>query len=116
MTETRKTRRHRSPLPWATLLCFLVAGPVPAGQPDGSPDQTVLSRIRGAIEADADNRVADLHVWRLGPRDYGAIISIVTHQPRDPEHYKGLLHEVDHLTHLTVEVNRCRDEACAAHG
>lgn len=66
--------------------------------------------IRAAIEADADNRVADLHIWRVGPRHLAAVISVVTHQPRAPEHYKALLREHGDLVHITVEVHRCAGE------
>ncbi len=66
--------------------------------------------IRAAIEADADNRVADLHIWRVGPRHLAAVISVVTHQPRAPEHYKVLLREHGDLVHITVEVHRCAAE------
>ncbi len=75
---------------------------------DSAPDDETLERIERVIESDADNRITDLHVWRLGPRSYGVIISLVTHQPRDPEHYKALLKEFDELHHVTVEVNHCR--------
>jgi cation diffusion facilitator family transporter len=80
---------------------------------DSSPDEATLSAVRKAIESDADNQVADLHVWRLGPRDLGAIISLVTHHPREPEHYKALLGHMPELVHVTVEVNRCREEKCS---
>ncbi len=66
--------------------------------------------IRAAIEADADNRVADLHIWRVGPRHLAAVISVVTHQPRAPEHYKALLREHGDLVHITIEVHRCAGE------
>src|SRR5262249_32141955 len=38
--------------------------------------------IQEAIEIDGDNRVADLHLWRVGPRHIAAIVSVVTHEPR----------------------------------
>ena len=79
---------------------------------DESPDEAVLGQIREAIESDRDNQIADLHLWRLGPKDFGAIISLVTHHPRDPQHYKTLLSHVPHLGHLTVEVNQCSEESC----
>lgn len=69
--------------------------------------------ILEAIESDADNRVADLHLWRVGPRHVAAIISVVSHHPREPAHYKRLLARFDDLAHVTVEVHRCEDEACA---
>ena len=79
---------------------------------DSAPDENTLAQIGQAIESDADNRITDLHVWRLGPRSYGVIISLVTHQPRDPEHYKALLKDFAELRHVTIEVNHCEHEPC----
>ena len=63
--------------------------------------------IRRTIEADADNRVADLHLWQVGTGHLALIVSVVTHRPRPPEHYKALLARVDSLSHITVEVIPC---------
>jgi cation diffusion facilitator family transporter len=79
---------------------------------DSAPNDETLQRIERAIQSDADNRVTDLHVWRLGPKSYGVIISLVTHQPRDPQHYKGLLKDFAQLHHVTIEVNHCQHEPC----
>jgi cation diffusion facilitator family transporter len=70
--------------------------------------------IVNAIESDADTRIADLHVWRVGPRHLAAIISLVAHHPREPDYYKRLVAEQRDLVHLTVEVHRCPDAANAA--
>jgi cation diffusion facilitator family transporter len=70
--------------------------------------------IQRAIEADADNRIADLHLWRVGPEHLAAIISVVTHEPRDPAHYKRLLAGERDLVHVTVEVQACRGDGCLA--
>jgi cation diffusion facilitator family transporter len=63
--------------------------------------------IQAAIEEDADNRITDLHLWRVGPRHLAAIVALVTHRPRPPEHYKHLLQDHDDLVHVTVEVQEC---------
>jgi Co/Zn/Cd efflux system component len=42
--------------------------------------------IQAAVEADRDNRVSDLHIWRVGRRHLAAIVSVVTHEPREPSH------------------------------
>jgi len=68
--------------------------------------------IRAAIEADADNRVADLHVWCVRPGALMAIVSVVTHAPRPPDHYKGLLRDQPDLVHVTVEVHAAPGEPC----
>ena len=41
--------------------------------------------IQAAVEADRDNRISDLHLWRVGRRHLAAIVSVVTREPRDPE-------------------------------
>jgi len=71
-------------------------------------------KIRRAIEADADNRVADLHLWRVGPRQLAALVSVVTHEPREPDHYKRLLAGERDLVHVTVGVQSCRGDGCVA--
>ena len=63
--------------------------------------------IRLRIEADADNRVLDLHLWLVGQGHFALIISLVTHAPKRPEHYKQLLADIPHLSHVTVEVIPC---------
>ena len=72
------------------------------------------ARVRSIIEGDADNQVADLHLWRIGPAGYACIVSLVTHQPRPVEHYRSLLAAVPGLMHVTVEVNHCREAPCRA--
>ena len=41
--------------------------------------------IKDIIENDADNRVADLHVWRIAPDHFAAIISVVSHHSCNPQ-------------------------------
>jgi len=73
----------------------------------------IAERILARIEAESDNRIADLHVWQVGPRHLGVILSVVTHAPQPPEHYKALLEGLPRLAHVTVEVHPCADEDCA---
>ena len=81
---------------------------------DGSGDETVKQNIKARIENDADNRVTDVHVWKVGPAHYSAMVSVVTHFPKHPDHYKQLLAGIETLHHLTVEVNPCESEPCIA--
>ena len=84
----------------------LLDAEVPAGRRDA---------IRAAVEASPANRVADLHVWRVGPRHLAAILAVVTTEPREAAHYKSLLLGFPDLVHVTVEVHACRPEdTCAA--
>jgi cation diffusion facilitator family transporter len=69
-------------------------------------DDDVLSdKIKAAV-ATAGDRLADLHVWRLGPGHCGVLVSVITLQPqRSPMFYHELLRQIQGLSHLTVEVN-----------
>jgi len=79
---------------------------------DMTTDQGVADRIRNAIETDGD-RLADLHLWRLGPGHLGAILSVVTATPRGADFYHARLNEVGRFSHVTVEVRRrAAAEAC----
>ncbi len=80
---------------------------------DYGADEAMAGRITERIEAEGDNRVADLHVWHVGPRHLGVILSVVTHAPQPPDHYKALLEGLPRLAHVTVEVHRCADGDCA---
>ncbi len=79
---------------------------------DGSIDPDIQNRLVQTIESDKDNRISDLHVWKVGPNHYAAMISIVTHFPQPPEYYKQLIKDQDSLAHITVEVNPCENEPC----
>lgn len=80
---------------------------------DASIPDAQKEAIRTAIETDSDNRVADLHIWKIGEKDYAAIISIVTHEPRPADEYRALLGHFTQLSHITVEVNACQDTGCS---
>jgi cation diffusion facilitator family transporter len=62
-------------------------------------------RIVSSIEADGDSRVADLHLWSIGPGVYAAEVSVVAHAPEAPDEYKRRLPRGLGLEHLTVEVH-----------
>jgi cation diffusion facilitator family transporter len=83
---------------------------------DASIDSARQEAIRQAIESDADNRIADIHVWKVGANHHAAIITLVTHDPRPVDHYRALLSEFDWLSHVTIEVNACQDEYCPVPG
>jgi cation diffusion facilitator family transporter len=71
---------------------------------DGEVESARRAAIAAAVEAGGD-RVADLHVWRVGPRHLAAIVSVVTDAPRPPSAYRERLAGFPDLVHVTVEVN-----------
>jgi cation diffusion facilitator family transporter len=70
---------------------------------DTVPDPRLAERIHRALEQD-DDRVTDLHLWRIGPGHLAVIASVVSDQPREPDHYKARLAGWPQLSHITVEV------------
>lgn len=79
---------------------------------DKTFEENKKSIITAKVESDSDNRISDLHLWKVGPNDYAVIISLVTHFPKPVEHYKELLKDVHNLSHITVEINQCMSEPC----
>ncbi len=76
----------------------------------------LAAKIRSTIEADADNLVADLHVWQVSPHHLSVILTVVTHFPKAPDHYKTLLQDFLGEAHVTVEVQKCESEPCLVKG
>jgi cation diffusion facilitator family transporter len=70
---------------------------------DMTPDQQMADSLRQTIEADGD-RLADLHLWRLGPGHLGAIVSVSTREARRQDYYRARLAKFRSLSHLTIEV------------
>jgi cation diffusion facilitator family transporter len=73
---------------------------------DTVPDAQVIQSIRQRMEVDGD-RLADLHVWQLGPGHAAVVASIVSDTPQPPAVYKQRLDGLAGLSHVTVEVNAC---------
>jgi cation diffusion facilitator family transporter len=71
---------------------------------DMIPDPTLADNMRRTIESEGD-KLADLHLWRLGPGHLGAIISVITMQARDADYYRARLARFKSLSHLTIEVS-----------
>lgn len=70
------------------------------------PDPDLTGLIRERIEMGGD-RVADLHLWRVGPGHMAAIVSVVSDEPRAPAAYRARLTDLPSLSHVTVEVHSC---------
>lgn len=66
----------------------------------------IASRLEGA-EGD---RIADLHLWRVGPGHHAAVVSLVCERPEPPAAYKARLADIAGLSHVTIEVQPCPAE------
>jgi Co/Zn/Cd efflux system component len=72
---------------------------------DMNPDQRMTENMRQVIE-DSGDRILDLHVWRVGPGNLSAVVSIQTNESRrDSRFYRAALKRFKGLSHVTVEVN-----------
>jgi len=90
-------------LSWSISLCRA------AGRQllDVVPDAEHEKKLRARLEAVDDVRIADLHVWELGPGRRGCIVSLVTSKPREIDFYRGVILDELDIAHLTVEVHCC---------
>lgn len=83
---------------------------------DKQGPRDIMEIVTNCIERHDDNRVADLHLWSIGPDIYAAEISIVTHIPKPSIYYKKLIPANLGLLHLTVEVQRGLEEDAPVSG
>jgi len=74
---------------------------------DANIDKKYQNEIIQTIESVDDNRVCDIHIWKVSANHYAMILSLVTHHPKSTCDYKQLLTEFDKIKHLTIEVNQC---------
>lgn len=73
---------------------------------DVSASPELGQRVRQLLEADED-RVSDLHLWRVGPGRYACIIALVSPQPQEVEFYRQRLRALPELVHVTIETQAC---------
>lgn len=67
-------------------------------------DDHVAKEMRELIEAPGDARIADLHVWRVGPDACAGIVSVVVDRALDRATVERRLGPVHELRHLTIEL------------
>jgi len=67
-------------------------------------DDHVADEVRELIEAPGDARIADLHVWRIGPEAHAGIVSVVAAPQVSADTVRERLRPVHELAHLTVEL------------
>ena len=72
---------------------------------DHNIEENYLDKIKSKLETEND-KVTDLHVWRVSGNHYAAIISVVSNQPKTLSEYKSSLDDFDKLSHISIEINR----------
>ena len=63
-------------------------------------------KISECIESDGDSRVADLHLWSIGPGIYSLVMTVVAKEPAAADGYRARLPEDLGLAHVSIEVRR----------
>lgn len=77
---------------------------------DAETDPALSRDIRNFVETGLGARVADLHLWRVGPGHHSLIVSLVSPGEITAEDVKARLRERHpDLSHVTVEVAVCAD-------
>jgi cation diffusion facilitator family transporter len=69
---------------------------------DAAGDPALARAVRAAIEV-GDEKVNDLHLWRVGPGRHAAIVSLTTTVPLEPDAYKLRLAHLPQIVHVSVE-------------
>jgi len=64
-----------------------------------------LATVRRALQDDPADTVADLHVWKINPRQKAVMATIDSATPKPPAHYRDRLRAVIDINHVTIEVN-----------
>jgi cation diffusion facilitator family transporter len=77
---------------------------------DAEDNPKLAGEIRNMIESEMNARVADLHLWRLGPGHRGLIVSLVCPDQSTAARVRDTLRERHaDLSHVTVEIAVCAD-------
>jgi len=77
---------------------------------DAEADPELAADIREMVEREMTARVADLHLWRVGPGHHSLIVSLVSPDEITAERVKACLRaRYPALSHVTVEVAVCPD-------
>jgi len=74
---------------------------------DRQAPEAVREALRAGVERDTSDRIADLHLWSIGPGLRAAAFQVLAHDPQPPEHYRARIPEDLHVVHATIEVVPC---------
>ncbi|MDQ8181217.1 CDF family Co(II)/Ni(II) efflux transporter DmeF [Pelagicoccus sp. SDUM812005] len=71
---------------------------------DYQAPQKSIDALHRAIETE-DEKIADLHMWSIGPGIYSAMLTIVAKTPANPNTYKTRIPAQLGIVHTTIEVH-----------
>ncbi|MGE5527898.1 MAG: CDF family Co(II)/Ni(II) efflux transporter DmeF, partial [Patescibacteria group bacterium] len=74
---------------------------------DRQGPETLSRRIKESIEGDQDSKVADLHLWSIGPNIYAVVVTVVAREPATPDEYRARMPKHLGLAHISLEIHQC---------
>lgn len=73
---------------------------------DSQDDSALEARVRAQLQAaPGAAEITDLHLWRLGPGQFGLIVALRGAAVGTPDHYRAQLANLPQLRHVTVETS-----------
>lgn len=87
---------------WSVGLVRTAGRSLLDSQDDSALEQRVRSRLKAAP---GDAEITDLHLWRLGPGQFGLIATLRGNAPGTPDQYRQQLADLAQLRHITIETN-----------
>jgi len=73
---------------------------------DRQGPESIRRKIKESIEADQDSKVADLHLWSIGPNIYAVVMTIVAREPATPDGYRKRIPKHLGLAHISLEIHQ----------
>ena len=73
---------------------------------DKQGPEHIRRKIMECIEEDGDSRIADLHLWSIGPNLYSVVMTVVAHAPTSPDEYKVRMPKDLGIEHVSIEVHK----------
>ena len=74
---------------------------------DRQGPEDALRVITDSVERDGDSKVADLHLWSIGPNINAAVLTVMAHEPMTPDQYRARIPRNLGLKHVSIEVHQC---------
>ena len=68
------------------------------------PD-SLLIKLRDAIESSTRDRISDLHIWRIGPGINAAEFVIRSMDPKSPDEYRQCIPPDLRIVHAAIEIH-----------
>jgi hypothetical protein len=81
---------------------------------DYNSPNAVEKEIRRVVCSVQEAALLDLHVWRVGPGAYSAIVALSARNGTHPAQLRKRLGRIHRLDHVTIEINPTEDEEHAA--